>query len=125
MKNLFFFSVALFLISCSANAQKPTKEDISKALKSTWEKAATTLEPKKTITINEIKFGTSETASTTQQFEGVPKGAMVTHAKIDFTQNLFYNDETQKTRRIMTAWVYKDAFGDWAIKNAGVIYPDK
>jgi len=124
MKNLLFFFAVLF-ISCSANAQKPTKEDITKALKSSWEKAATLQEPKKTITINEIKFGSSATASTTQQFEGVPKGTMVTNAKIDFTQNLFYSDGTQHTRRIMTAWIYKDAFGDWAVKNNGTAYPAK
>ena len=125
MKNLLFFPIVALLISCSADAQKPTKDNITKALKSTWEKEATSLEPKKTVTINEIKFGTSEKANYAQQLEGVPKGAMITNIKIDFTQNLFYNNDTQHTRRIMTAWVYKDAFGEWAIMNTYTAYPGK
>ncbi len=125
MKSFLFFPVVALLISCTADAQKPTKDDITKALKSTWEKAATSLEPKKTVTVSEIKFGTSEKSNYAQQLEGVPKGALITNAKIDFTQNIFYNNETQHTRRIMTAWVYKDAFGEWAIMNTYTAYPDK
>jgi len=123
MKNLFFFSIAAFLISCSANAQKPTKDDVTRSLKADWEKAATSLSPKKTVTVNDIKFGTSEKSNYAQQLEGVPKGALITNAKIDFTENTFYDKETQHTRRIMTAWVYKNAFGEWAIMNTYISYP--
>jgi hypothetical protein len=125
MKNLLFFPIAALLISCSADAQKPTKDDITKSLKATWEKAATSFAPKTTVTVNEIKFGTSEKSNYKQQLEGVPKGALITNAKIDFTENTFYTSETRKVRRIMTAWVYKDAFGEWAIMNTYTAYPDK
>ncbi|MGG9963094.1 hypothetical protein [Ferruginibacter sp. SUN106] len=123
MKHLLFVPFLLLLISCSADAQKPTKENITKAIKSTWEKAASSLEPQKTVTINEIKMGTSSKANYAQELEGVPKGALVTMAKIDFTQNIFYTGETQHTRRIMTAWVYKNAFGEWEVMNTGTVYP--
>lgn len=125
MKRLLLFPIMAFLISCSADAQKPTMNDVTKAIKSTWEKAQTSVEPKKTVTINDIKFGTSEKSNYAQQLDGVPKGALITNAKIDWTQNLFYSNETQHVRRIMTAWVYKDQFGEWQIMNNGTVYPDK
>ncbi len=125
MKRLLLFPIMVFLVSSSADAQKPTKDDVTKAIKSTWEKGPTSSEPKKTVTINDIKFGTSEKSNYAQQLEGVPKGALITNAKIDFTENKFYNNETQHVRRIMTAWVYKDAFGEWAVMNTYTAYPDK
>lgn len=112
-------------MSCSADAQKPTKDDVTKAIKSTFEGAQTSSEPKKTVTINDIKFGGFEKPNLDHQWDGVPKGSLITHAKIDFTQNLFYSNETQHVRRIMTAYVYKDNFGEWEVMNAGVVYPDK
>ncbi len=126
MKQLFpFLIIMASLISCSADAQKPTKDDVTKAIKSTFERAQTSSEPKKTVTINDIKFGDSEKSNLDHQFDGVPKGSVITHAKIDFTQNLFYSNETQHVRRVMTAYVYKDHFGEWEVMNAGVVYPDK
>lgn len=125
MRRLLFIPVMAFLVSCSADAQKPTRDDVTKAIKSTWEKAQTSFEPKTTVTINNIRFGTSEKSNYAQQLEGVPKGALITNAKIDWTQNLFYTNETQHVRRIMTAWVYKNSFGEWEIMNTGTVYPDK
>jgi len=103
----------------SAYAQKPTKADITNAMKSTWEKAQTSAEPKKTVTINDIRFGTSERSNEIQQANGVPKGALITNAKIDWTQTLFYSNETQHVRRLMTAWVYKNAFDEWEVMSNG------
>ena len=81
------------------------------------------MEPKMTVTVNSITRGSSEESNYAQQLDGVPKGAEITNAKIDFTQNLFYNNETQHVRRIMTALVYKDQFNQWAIMNTGCVYP--
>ena len=117
-----FFIVLISLVSC-ASGQKPTKEDIIKVMKSNWESA--TSHPRTTVDVTEIKIGTSAKANYAQELEGVPKSALVTNAKIDFTVNSFYSNETQKVRRVMTAWVYKDQFGEWAIKNTYTFYPGK
>ena len=100
-------------------------DDITAALKSTWENPQSTSREKNTVTIHAIKFGSSENSNFKQQYDGVPQNAIVTNVKIDFTQNSFYSNETQHVRRIMTALVYKDQFGDWRVLNAGVVYPDK
>ena len=125
MKQLLFFPVIVLFMSCSGGGggEKPTKEDVTKAMKLTWEKAASTTAPKSTVTINDITFGTSEKANYAQELEGVPKDALITNAKIDFTENIFYTNETKPTRRIMTAWVYKDKFNEWAVMNTYTAYP--
>jgi hypothetical protein len=104
---------------------KPTAEDITAALKASWERPQTTNQPKQTVTIHDIKMRSSEIANLKHQYDGIPKETIVTNAKIDFTQYMFYSNETQHTRRIMTAWVFKDQFGEWKIMNVGVVYPDK
>jgi len=126
MKQLLFFAVIALLTSCSggSDGEKPTKDDVTKALKLSWEKAASTTAPKSTVTVNDIQFGISEESNYAQQLEGVPKEGLITNAKIDFTENIFYNDETKHTRRIMTAWVYKNQFDEWAIMNTYTAYPD-
>ena len=121
----FFLFLLISFVSLQVVAQKATDADITKALKAKWEKPGDTYHPKETITINEIKLGTAEKSNYAQQLDGVPKDAMVTHAKIDFTQFVHYTNEKQATRRIMTALVYKDQFGDWTIMNIGVTYPQK
>ena len=125
MKQLLFFPVIVLFISCSGGGggEKPTKEDVTKAMQLTWEKPASTTAPKSTVTINDIKFGDSEKANYAHQLEGVPENGLITNAKIDFTENLFYSNETKHTRRIMTAWVYKDKFNEWAIMNTYTAYP--
>lgn len=125
MRQLLFFSVMLLLFSCSGSVggEKPTKEEVTKALKLTWERAESTTAPKSTVTVNDIKFGTSENANYAQELEGVPKDALITNAKIDFTENQFYSNETKHTRRIMTAWIYKNQFNEWAIMNTYTEYP--
>jgi hypothetical protein len=125
MKQFLFSSVLVLLVSCSGGeGQKPTKDDVTNAIKSSWEKDASNTAPKTTVTMNDITFGTSENSNYAQQLEGVPKEALITNAKIDFTENIFYTDQTKHTRRIMTAWVYKDSFDEWAIMNTYTAYPD-
>jgi hypothetical protein len=122
MRTVTIFFIAI-LFSGTSQAQKPTTKDITSALKSTWENPQGPNREKNTVTINSIKLGTSEKSGSKHHFEGVPKGALVTNAKIDFIQNKFYSNETQHVRRIMTAWVFKDQFGDWKVMNVGVVYP--
>lgn len=122
MKQLLLVVLAVISLSCNAVGQKPTKADVTKVMKDKWEKEKTNTSPKTTITINDIKFGNSEKSNYAHQLEGIPKGALVTHAKIDFTETTFYTDQTRNVRRVMTAFVYKDQFGDWAVMNNGTKY---
>src|SRR5665647_493399 len=114
------------LLACSSNAtgEKPTKDDVIAVMKGNWEKAGSNLNPKVTITINSITFGSSAKANYADELEGIPKNALITAAKIDFTTNTFYSNEVQKTRRIMTASVYKNKFNEWDVMDTGTVYPD-
>jgi hypothetical protein len=126
MRYLLSFALLVLLWSCSSaggGGDKPTEADITAAMKKTWEKEATSTQPKSTISINSIQMGTSDESNYAQQLEGVPKETTVTHAKIDFTQHQEYSSGVQDTRRIMTAWVYKDQFGEWTCMNIGTQYP--
>lgn len=84
MKKSLLFVFSLIIISCASSAQKPAKADITTVMKDKWEKATG---PKQTVTISDIKLGISTKSNYAQQLEGVPKGALVTHAKIDFTSS--------------------------------------
>jgi hypothetical protein len=125
MRAFLFIISAFFFLSFVSYGQKPSKEDITQAMKKSWEKEATTSTVKQTVKINEIKMGTSQNSTYAQQLEGVPKGALVTFAKIDWDHNQFYSTGVQVTRRITTAWVFKDQFGDWKVLNVGTVYPGK
>jgi hypothetical protein len=110
--------VCLLLATClfafSGAAQRPTKEDVAGVMKRSWEQESG---PRKTVTIHSITFGTSEKANLKHQVEGVPKGNTVTNAEIDWTYSKHYTDKTQSVRRLMMAWVYKDAVGNWRVKS--------
>lgn len=106
-----------------SNNTVPTRADIIAALRKTWEKEKSGSSPKTTVTVNSITIGTSAKSNLAQQFDGIPKNATVTHAKIDFTENKFYTTETRQVRRIMTGLVYRNQFNEWTIMNAGTVYP--
>ncbi len=124
MKQLLLLMLPLYLIACgSVTGEKPTKDDVTKAIKKTWEQEGNSVQEKQTVSISNITFGTSDASNYAQQLEGVPKNALVTHAKIDFTHHKHYSNGPHSVRRIMTAWVYKDQFGEWAVMNIGTKYP--
>lgn len=120
MTKTFLFVLLFSIFSSISQAQKPTEADITSVMKKMWEQEKG---PRKTVTINSIKLGTSEKSNYAQQLEGVPKNALITHAKIDWNLNTFYSNDIQVTRRITTAWVYKDQFNEWSVKNTGTVYP--
>ena len=107
-----------------STGSKPTKDDVIAVMKGNWEKAGSNFNPKATITINSITFGSSAKANYADELEGIPKNALITAAKIDFTTNTFYSNEVQKTRRIMTASVYKNKFNEWDVMDTGTAYPE-
>ncbi|MCW3091666.1 MAG: hypothetical protein JWP81_2735 [Ferruginibacter sp.] len=118
MKKLLLVLATFSLFSCTA--QTPVKADIEKALLSTWDKPATSSGPKQSATIHSIKIGTGAKANVQDKIDGIPDKATVTIAQIDFTVREYYNDKTLVTHRVMTAKVYKDQFGEWALKSNGM-----
>ena len=111
------FVVAVCVLSCSgcAKAENPTQADVEKSLKAIWEKQPTGTTPLTTVQINSVKFGKTDKANEQEVVDGVPQGAMVTAALIDFTVSEHDLKFTNSTRRVREARVYKDKFGEWAV----------
>ena len=118
MKKLLVLISMFAFFSCSA--QKPTKADIEKAIRTNWDRPATSSEPRKSATIASIKIGSSAPANLQDRIDGIPPKAMVTIAQIDFTVRAYYNDQTLATHRIMIAKVYKDQFNEWEVMSNGM-----
>ena len=106
-------------VQAATNA--PTQQIVEQALKGQWNKSATSSGPKTTLTLNSVKFGKA-TKATMQEYEveGVPKGAMVTPAIVDFTVRMYYSNETQVVHRVREAFVYKDKMDEWAVMTGSV-----
>ena len=115
MKKLLMMLAVFSFVYCTA--QTPTKANIETALRSTWDKAATSSSPKQSVTIHSIKIGTGAKANVQDKIDGIPGKATVTIAQIDFTVREYYNDQTLVTHRLMIAKSFKDQFGDWALKS--------
>ncbi|MDO7848024.1 hypothetical protein Q5H92_16790 [Hymenobacter sp. M29] len=125
MRGSVFIIVMLALLSAcsSGSGAKPTKEDIAAALKKVWVVPGNNMSPAVTVAINDILIGDSEEANGADIVNGIPRDALVTAAKIDFTATTHYTNSNNDVRRIMTAAVYKDKFGEWAVMNNGCVYP--
>src|SRR6185369_10491143 len=104
MKTSLVLLSALVLMSCSG--QTPTKANIEKALRSTWDRAATNSSPRQVATIHSIKIGDNAKANGQDLNDGIPPKASVTVAQIDFTVREYYNDRTIATHRVMNAKVF-------------------
>lgn len=118
MKILLTVFAAFSFVSCTS--QTPTKVNIEKAVLNSWDKPASTSSPKESATIHSIKIGTGAQANIQDKIDGIPAKATVTIAQIDFTVRAYYNDQTLATHRVMIAKVYKDQFGEWAVKSNGM-----
>jgi hypothetical protein len=113
----------LLLIASRAQAAEdaPNHQIVEKALKSTWDKSATSMNAKSTLKLNEVKFGKAYKATMAEvQIDGLPEGAMITPAVVDFTVRTYYTNETQVVRRVREARVYKDKMGEWAVMTGSV-----
>ncbi len=115
-------SVSLLIAPPAQAAEDaPTKEIVEKVMKSVWDKAATSMEAKSTLTVNGVKFGKAYQATMADvQIEGIPEKAMVTPAVVDFTVRTYYSNETQAVRRVREARVYKDKMDEWAVMTGSV-----
>jgi len=109
------------LVRAQAGGDAPTKEIVEQVLKSGWDKAASSLNAKAVLTLNSIKMGPATKATVQQvQVDGLPEGAMVTPAVVDFTVRTYYTGETQALRRVREAIIYKDKMGEWAVVTGAV-----
>jgi hypothetical protein len=115
-------SVSLLITHpAQAGGDSPTQEIVEKALKSRWDKSATSVNPKSTLTLNGVKFGKAYKATLQEvQVEGIPEKVMVTPAVVDFTVRTYYTNETQAVRRVREARVYKDKMDEWAVMTGAV-----
>ena len=115
-------SAALPTPACAQKAgDTPTKEIVEQVLKSGWDKAPSSLNPKAVLTLNSVKLGKAYKATAQEvQVDGLPEGTMVTPAIVDFTVRTYYTGETQALRRVREAIVYKDKMGEWAVRTGAV-----
>jgi len=98
-----------------------TQEIVEKTLKSRWDRPATTMNAKTTLTLNGVKIGKAYKATLREvQLDGIPEKAMVTPVVVDFTVRTYYSSETQAMRRVREAIVYKDKMDDWAVMTGSV-----
>jgi hypothetical protein len=83
---------------------------------SRWDRQASTSTPKATVTINSVKIGSTDTANEQDVIDGIPRGAAVTAALIDFTVRSYYSDSIEAVRRTREASIFRDKFGAWDVK---------
>ena len=113
--------LAVLLCACgSSNAEQPTREDVEKAMRASWEKAGDNLSPRTSIEFNEIKFGSTNPANEQDVIDGIPPDGAVTALIVDFTVRTYYTGTTQAARRKREAAVYRDKFGEWAVMTGQV-----
>lgn len=114
------FLTVVLLCACGSSGPQPAREDVERALRETWQKAGDNLSPRTTIDFNEIKFGDTYPANEQDVINGIPPGAAVTAAIVDFTVRTYYTDTTRAVRRNREAAVYQDKFGEWAVMTGQV-----
>ena len=70
--------------------------------------------PKAVVTVNSVKFGTPYKATAQQvEVEGIPAGATVTPALVDYTVRTYNTDATLAVRSVTEMAIYRDHFGAW------------
>ena len=115
VKGLLIFLVGLLLSACGGGGPGPTRADIEKAMRATWEHPASATQARTNIDFNTVKIGKAYPANAQDVVDGVPPDAEVTAALIDFTVRDHYTDRTAAVRRQREAKVYRDKFGEWAV----------
>ncbi|MCB1602206.1 MAG: hypothetical protein R3F18_16300 [Lysobacterales bacterium] len=112
--------MVILLCACGNTNAQPTREDVERAMRETWEKAGDDFSPRTTIEFNEIKIGNTYPANEQNVIDGIPPGAAVTAAIVDFTVRTYYSDSTNAVRRKREAAIYQDKFGEWAVMTGRV-----
>lgn len=112
--------VAVLLCACGSSSAQPTREDVERAMRASWEKSGDNFSPRTTIEFNEIKFGSTHPANEQEAIDGIPPDGMVTAAIVDFTVRTYHSNTTNALRRKREAAVYLDKFGEWAVMTGQV-----
>lgn len=112
--------MVVLMCACGSSGAQPAREDVERAMRASWEKSGDNFSPRTTIEFNEIKFGSTYPANEQEVIDGIPPGAAVTAAIIDFTVRTYYTDTTKAVRRKREAAVYQDKFGEWAVMTGQV-----
>lgn len=111
---------AVLLCACGSSSAQPTREDVERAMRASWEKSGDNFSPRTTIEFNEIKFGSTHPANEQDVINGIPPDGAVTAALIDFTVRTYHSNTTKAVRRKREAAVYLDKFGEWAVMTGQV-----
>lgn len=111
---------AILLSACGSSGAQPTREDVERAMRATWEKSGDNFSPRTTVEFNEIKFGSTHPANEQDVINGIPPGGAVTAAIVDFTVRTYHTNTTNAFRRKREAAVYLDKFGEWAVMTGQV-----
>ena len=113
--------LAMVGVRASAEDEAPSQAVVEQVLKISWDREATDFTPKATLSLNGVRFGKPYTATLRDvQIDRIPEGAVVTPAIVDFTVRSYYRDQTQATRRVREARIYRDGMGDWAVMTGSV-----
>jgi hypothetical protein len=132
-RSMFQWSVLVSIVFCSAcghagnptASAAPTKDDVETILKRSYDKAAAPSVAKQSLTVNGVKFGKAYTATLQEvQVDGVPHGANVTPAVVDYTVRTFHADSTHLIQRVREARVYVGKMGDWVVKTGSPVGED-
>ena len=110
------FACCLALSQLVVAAPAPTQEEIDGVMHRRWDRQATGSTPKSVVTLNWVKIGATNTANAQDVVDGIPPGADVTAALIDFTVRSYYSDSVETVHRVREASVYRDKFSAWDMK---------
>lgn len=122
-------SASIFL-SCAllpaAYAQVANQAVVEEALNKQWAPVSSaTGGQKKSVTVHSVKLGKAAKAALSDVgIDGVPKGAMMTPALVDFTVREYYRTETLAVRRVREVKLYKDSFDEWRMLSGASRAPD-
>ncbi len=110
----------------TVSAQVANQAVVTDTLKKQWAPVTSvTGGQKKSVTVHSIKLGkTAKAALSDVGIDGVPKGAMMTPALVDFTVREYYRTETLAVRRVREVKLYKDSFDEWRMLSGASRAPD-
>ena len=110
----------------TAFAQVATQGVVTETLKKQWSPVSSvTGGQKKSVTVHSVKLGKAAKASLSDVgIDGVPKGAMMTPALVDFTVREYYRTESLAVRRVREVKLYKDSFDEWRMLSGASRAPD-
>lgn len=103
---------------------KPQPADIEQALNHLWAHPATPMDFRTSVRLNSVKIGGSAKANDGQVLEGLPTGATIWVARVDFTVLTHEPKVTRTIRRVRVCSVYKDQLDEWNLQSGSPVGAD-